>query len=105
MLHYDMTDEEFEPYFAKAKEISQFFREIGPKYDAENAFATPSIDVFKSSGLGGLQIPRAFGGPGGNILQISKVVTELSRGDSAIALAYNMHYIMVGVVGNLMNEE
>lgn len=105
MLQNDMTDEEFEPYFAKAKELSQFFREIGPKYDAENAFATPSIDVFKSSGLGGLQVPKAFGGPGANILQVSKVVTELSRGDSAIALAYNMHYLMVGIVANLMSEE
>lgn len=86
MLEQDMTDEEFEPYFAKAQEVSQFFREIGPKYDQENTFAYPSIEAFKKSGLGALPVPRAFGGPGGNILHVSKVVTELSRGDSAIKI-------------------
>ncbi|HKP42138.1 acyl-CoA dehydrogenase family protein [Mycobacterium sp.] len=105
MLQQDMTDDEFEPYFAKAQDVSTFFREIGPRYDEESAFAYPSIDVFKKSGLGALPVPKAFGGPGGNILQVSKVVSELSRGDSAIALAYNMHYIMVGIAGNLMTEE
>lgn len=105
MLHQDMTDEEFGPHFAKAQEVSQFFREIGPKYDAENTFAYPSIDVFKKSRLGALPVPKAFGGPGGNILHVSKVISEMSRGDSAITLAYNMHYIMVGIAGSLMSEE
>lgn len=105
MLEQDLTDDEFEPYFAKAQEVSAYFREIGPKYDRENTFAYPSIDVFKTSGLGGLPVPKVFGGGGGNILQVSKVVSELSRGDSAITLAYNMHYIMVGIAGNLMSEE
>ncbi|CAN5318778.1 acyl-CoA dehydrogenase family protein [soil metagenome] len=105
MLEQDMTDEEFEPYFAKAQEVSKYFREIGPKYDVENTFAYPSIDAFKKSGLGALQVPRAFGGPGGNILQVSKVVSEMSQGDSAITLAYNMHYIMVGIAGSLMSDE
>ncbi|GAY15567.1 acyl-CoA dehydrogenase family protein [Mycobacterium sp. shizuoka-1] len=105
MLNQDMTDEEFAPYFAQAQEVSQFFREIGPKYDQENTFAYPSIDVFKKSGLGGLPVPKEYGGGGGNILHVSKIVSELSRGDSAITLAYNMHYIMVGIAGNLMSEE
>ncbi|MBB3753944.1 alkylation response protein AidB-like acyl-CoA dehydrogenase [Mycolicibacterium sp. BK634] len=105
MLNQDMTDEEFAPYFAKAQEVSQLFREIGPKYDQENTFAYPSIDVFKKSGLAALPVPKEFGGPGGNILHVSKVVSEMSRGDSAITLAYNMHYIMVGIAGNLMSEE
>jgi len=105
MLDQDMSDEEFQPYFAKAQEVSQYFREIGPKYDVENTFAYPSIEVFKKSGLGALPVPKAFGGPGGNILQASKIISEISRGDSAISLAYNMHYIMVGIAGNLMSDE
>ncbi|MFJ8816624.1 acyl-CoA dehydrogenase family protein [Amycolatopsis thermoflava] len=105
MLQQDMTDEEFEPIFAKARELSDFFREIGPRYDQENTFAFPSIEKFKESGLGALSVPKEYGGLGGNLLQTSKVVTELSRGDSAITLAYNMHYIMVGMAGNLMSED
>lgn len=105
MLNTDMTDEEFQTYFEKAQKVSEFFREIGPKYDQENTFAYPSIQVFKESGLGALPVPKEFGGAGGGLLHASKVISELSKGDSAITLAYNMHYIMVGIAGNLMSEE
>src|ERR1700730_9574243 len=103
-MAHEMTDEEFEPYMEKARELSLFFREIGPKYDLENTFAYPTIKRFKESGLGALPVPKEFGGPGGNILQVSKVISELSKGDSAISLAYNMHFIMVGITMGLMSE-
>src|ERR1700730_11536504 len=103
-MAHEMTDEEFEPYMEKARELSLFFREIGPKYDLENTFAYPTIKRFKESGLGALPVPKEFGGPGGNILQVSKVISELSKGDSAISLAYNMHFIMVGISMSLMSE-
>ncbi|MDX6216676.1 MAG: hypothetical protein QOG99_2260 [Frankiales bacterium] len=99
-----MTDEEFEAAFGKAEELSLFFREIGPKYDLENTFAYPSIERFKASGLGSLCIPKLYGGQGGTLLHTSKVISELSKGDSAITLAYNMHFIMCGIMMNLMSE-
>lgn len=105
MLNPDMTDEEFQPHFEKARELSTFFREIGPEYDEKNTFAFPSIKAFKDSGLGALPVPKEFGGLGGSLLHASKVISELSKGDSAITLAYNMHYIMVGIAGSLMSEE
>jgi alkylation response protein AidB-like acyl-CoA dehydrogenase len=104
MLQADMTDEEFEPIFARAQELSEFFREIGPKYDVDNTFAFPTIEKFKDSGLGAVPVPKEYGGLGGSLLQTSKIVSELSRGDSAITLAYNMHYIMVGIAGSLMSD-
>jgi alkylation response protein AidB-like acyl-CoA dehydrogenase len=99
-----ITEAEFEAAFVKAEELSQFFREIGMKYDAENTFAYPSIEAFKKSGLGALPVPKEHGGLGGDLLATSKVVSELSKGDSAITLAYNMHYIMVGITMGLMSE-
>ncbi|EGD43745.1 putative acyl-CoA dehydrogenase, short-chain specific [Nocardioidaceae bacterium Broad-1] len=99
-----MTEDEFEGVFVKAEELSQFFREIGPKYDEENTFAFPSIAAFKKSGLGALPVPKEYGGLGGDLLDTSRVVSELSKGDSAITLAYNMHYIMVGITMGLMSE-
>src|SRR5262249_40296004 len=99
-----LSDADFEPWFAKAQELSQFFREIGMKYDVENTFAYPTIKLFKESKLGSLIIPPEYGGPGGNILQLSKIITEMSRGDSAISLAYNMHFITLGIVMNNMGE-
>ena len=105
MFEYSMTDAEFETVMDKARFVSAFFREIGPRYDAENTFAHASIKPFKESRLGAVPVPKEFGGLGGDLLTTSKVVTELSRGDSAIALAYNMHYIMVGIAGSLMSEK
>jgi alkylation response protein AidB-like acyl-CoA dehydrogenase len=100
----NITEAEFEAVFAKAEELSLFFREIGPKYDEENTFAYPSIEAFKKSGLGALPVPKQYGGHGGDLLATSKVVSELSKGDSAITLAYNMHYIMVGITMGLMSD-
>lgn len=105
MTTSEMTDAEFEAAFAKAEKLSTYFREIGPKCDRENTFAYESIQAFKDSGLGALNIPKAFGGMGANILQTSKVISELSKGDSAITLAYNMHWLMVGIAGLNMTED
>ena len=99
-----ITDEEFEAAFAKAEELSLFFREIGPTYDEANTFAYPTIERFKASGLGSLPVPKVYGGQGGTILHTSKIISELSKGDSAITLAYNMHFIMTGIMMNLMTE-
>lgn len=99
-----ITDAEFDAAFAKAQELSEYFREIGPEYDKKNTFALPTIEKFKASGLGSLAVPKEYGGQGGNILHTSKVISELSRGDSAIALAYNMHFIMVGMCLGLFSE-
>ncbi|MGE4426767.1 MAG: acyl-CoA dehydrogenase family protein [Solirubrobacteraceae bacterium] len=100
-----LTDEEFDVLFEKAEELSQYFREIGPEYDEKNTFAFPSIEKFKASDLGRLSVPKRYGGHGGSLLQTSKVISELSKGDSAITLAYNMHYIMVGMCLGLFSEE
>jgi alkylation response protein AidB-like acyl-CoA dehydrogenase len=105
MFEYSMTDAELESVMDKARSVSALFREIGPRYDTENTFAYPSIKPFKESRLGAVPVGKEFGGLGGDLLTTSKVVTELSRGDSAIALAYNMHYIMVGIAGSLMSEK
>lgn len=99
-----MTTAEQEDALARAVDLSQLFREMGPKYDVENTFAYPSIEAFKNSGLVAVPVPKQYGGMGGSILQTSKVITELSKGDSAITLAYNMHYITVGLSLSLMSD-
>jgi alkylation response protein AidB-like acyl-CoA dehydrogenase len=104
MHQVQMSQQEKDSVLASAAKLSQFFREIGPKYDESNTFAYESIQAFKDSGLAAVPVPKEYGGLGGDILTTSKVVSELSKGDSAITLAYNMHYIMVGITGGLMSE-
>ena len=52
MHKIEMTDAEKDAVLASAATLGAFFKEIGPKYDAENSFAYPSIQAFKDSGLG-----------------------------------------------------
>jgi alkylation response protein AidB-like acyl-CoA dehydrogenase len=105
MVHQvQMTEDEKDAAIAKAAELSLLFRELGPKHDLDNTFAYSTIEPFKKSGLPGLPVPKEYGGLGGDILTLSKVVAELSKGDSAITLAYNMHFIMVGITMNLMSD-
>ncbi|GAA3523809.1 acyl-CoA dehydrogenase family protein [Nocardioides daeguensis] len=99
-----MTEDEFEAAFAAATELSEYFREIGPDCDVKNKFPKQSIAKFKKSGLVALNVPKEYGGLGADILQTSKIISELSRGDSAITLAYNMHFIMVGMCMGLFSE-
>ena len=100
-----ITEAEQDVVLKQAAELSELFREVGPTCDRENRFAHETVQAYKDSGLGRVPIPKELGGHGGTILTTSKVMTALSEGDSAIALAYNMHYITVGLCLGLLTEE
>jgi alkylation response protein AidB-like acyl-CoA dehydrogenase len=100
-----LSDEEFEKSMGEARKLSLLFREVGPRHDADNTLAAETVQPFKDSGLAGLIVPKQYGGPGANIAQLSRIITELSKGDPAIALAYNMHWCMVGLTMSLVTEE
>ncbi len=100
-----MTEDQREAAMDKARALSEIFRELGPLADKENRFSRESIQAFKDSGLTPLAVPAEYGGDGAELLLVSQVMTELSRGDSAIALAYNMHMGMTGLMMGLLNED
>ncbi|MGQ0632095.1 MAG: acyl-CoA dehydrogenase family protein [Sporichthyaceae bacterium] len=101
-----MADEKLtETSLERARALSEVFRELGPAADRENRFSHESIQAFKDSGLTPLVIPKEYGGDGGDLWLCSQVMTELSRGDSAIALAYNMHFGLVGMMLGLFDDE
>ncbi|MGQ0466674.1 MAG: acyl-CoA dehydrogenase family protein [Sporichthyaceae bacterium] len=89
----------------RAAALSETFRELGPTADRENRFSYESIEAFKGSGLIPLVVPKEYGGDGGDLWLCSQVMTELSRGDSAIALAYNMHMGLIGMMLGLLDED
>lgn len=99
-----MATEAREALLAKASELSDYFREIGPAADRANTFAHESVRAYRDSGLGAAIVPEQFGGGGADILTCSQIMTELARGDASIALAYNMHYITVGLALGLLDE-
>jgi alkylation response protein AidB-like acyl-CoA dehydrogenase len=101
----EMSKQEQEQVIENARELAAHFAELGPAADRDNTFCYESAQLFKDSGLGGLPVPKEYGGLGGDIWTTSRVATELARGDGGIALSYNMHYIMVGIMLGLLTEE
>src|SRR5437764_1374269 len=100
-----MSREEQEQSVEKAREVAAEFRRLGPAADEENTFCYESAPIMKESGLVGLPVPKEYGGLGADIWTVSRVATELARGDGGIALSYNMHYIMVGIMLGLLTDE
>ena len=83
---------------ADAAELAQRFARAGPECDAENRFPTELVEPYRQSGLVAAAVPRRFGGPGADIYTTSMLGRELAKGDPAIALAFNMHQAMVGIL-------
>lgn len=105
MQNNEMSPQEQAQAIEKAREVGAEFNKLGPEADANNTFSFESAKIYKDSGLGGVTVPKEFGGLGGDILTLFRVGTELARGDAGIALGYNMHQIMVGIMGGLLTDE
>lgn len=96
------TPEEREEFLSIARELAPEFAKRGATADRENQFPLDTVELYKASGLGRLQIPKGEGGLGGDILSVALVSCELAKGDPAIALSYNMHQVMVGLLSNVL---
>ncbi|MGQ0623397.1 MAG: acyl-CoA dehydrogenase family protein [Sporichthyaceae bacterium] len=81
-----------------ARELATVFEAVGAGCDADNRFPTETVAPYKDSGLVGMAVPRRYGGLGADIWTTSLVGRELAKGDAGIALSYNMHQAMVGIL-------
>src|SRR5262245_28156619 len=91
-----MTPAEQSDVLATARLLAKEFAELGPTADTENRFPVEIVPRYKDSGLPLLAVPKEYGGLGGDIWTVAQVSRELAKGDPALALAFNMHQIMVG---------
>ena len=101
----EMSAQEQEQAIETARAVGAEFSKLGPQADRDNTFAYASAAIMKESGLVGLSVPKEFGGMGADIWTTCRIAAELSRGDPGIALAYNMHYIMVGILNGSFTDD
>lgn len=92
----EMTEAERARAIDAARALAEEFRAAGPKHDRDNSFPFELVPRFRASGLAALNIPKRFGGWGGDIATTARCVEILAEGDPPCALAFNMH---LGVVG------
>lgn len=99
-----MSEAEQNHIIEVAKNIAQEFAKVGAESDRLNRFPHQVVAAFKQSPLVELVVPREYGGLGADIWTLVRVCVELAKGDPACALAFNMHFAMVGIFRGLLND-
>ncbi|CAM3789862.1 SfnB family sulfur acquisition oxidoreductase [Polaromonas hydrogenivorans] len=67
--------------------------------DREGFLPIDEIDAYSQSGLWGLNVPKAYGGPGVSYATLAEVVAIISAADSSIAQISQNHFVLVAHVG------
>jgi alkylation response protein AidB-like acyl-CoA dehydrogenase len=101
----EMSEQEQEAAVNTARELAPEFDKLGEEADAKNEFPFSLVPLYKEAKLPGLGVPKKYGGGGADIWTLTRVSNELAKGDPAIALAFNMHQVMVGILKGLMSEK
>lgn len=94
----ELSADERDAILAAARELAKQFDAVGPDCDASNRFPTETVAAYKASGIVSAAVPRAYGGLGADLYTTSMIGRELAKGDAGIALSYNMHQAMVGIL-------
>ena len=100
----EMTEEEQKRAIDSARELAPEFDKLGEQADKENQFPFELVAPYKDAKLPGIGVPKKYGGGGADIWTLTRISNELAKGDPAIALAFNMHQVMVGILKGLMSE-
>jgi alkylation response protein AidB-like acyl-CoA dehydrogenase len=101
----EMSEAEREAAVQAARDLAPEFDRVGKDADEKNEFPFEMVPLYKDAKLPGMGIPKKYGGGGGDILTMARISYELAKGDPAIALAFNMHQVMIGIMKGLMPEE
>jgi alkylation response protein AidB-like acyl-CoA dehydrogenase len=101
----EMSEQEQEAAVNVARELAPEFDKLGEEADQKNEFPFSLVPLYKDAKLPGLGVPKKYGGGGADIWTLTRVSNELAKGDPAIALAFNMHQVMVGILKGLMSDK
>jgi alkylation response protein AidB-like acyl-CoA dehydrogenase len=101
----EMSPSEQQRVIDTARDLAVEFDKVGGAADEANAFPMSLVALFKQSGLVGLNVPKEYGGLGGDIWTTSRVARALAYGDPGCALAFNMHFTMTGIFRGLLSAD
>jgi alkylation response protein AidB-like acyl-CoA dehydrogenase len=94
----EITPDERDQLLAAARELAVRFDAAGRQCDLDNRFPTELVEPYKRSGIVACAVPRRYGGLGADIYTTTLIGRELAKGDPGIALSFNMHQAMVGIL-------
>jgi alkylation response protein AidB-like acyl-CoA dehydrogenase len=99
-----METKEFERrqhFIQLATTHAEDFKTRVTQHDRENTFPFENVAAMKASGYTNMMVPEELGGGGVNVLDFALAQERLAYGDGPIAVAINMHLLVVGIVADL----
>jgi len=82
-----------------AHRLAERFASESALRDREGFLPIDEIDAYSQSGLWGINVPKAYGGPGVSYATLAEVVAIISASDSSIAQISQNHFVLVAHVG------
>ncbi len=79
-----------------ARQLALRFAERADAHDRDGSFAHENVADMRSAGLHLLPVPKAFGGYGGTLLDMVRVLETIGAGDASTALGLAMHLHVIG---------
>ncbi|HWL71390.1 MAG TPA: acyl-CoA dehydrogenase family protein, partial [Geminicoccus sp.] len=80
---------------AAAREVAMRIAEGSAKRDRERILPVAEIEAYSQSGLWGILVPKAFGGPGLSAVTLAEVTAIVSAADASIGQIPQNHHYMV----------
>ena len=77
------------------------FRTRVAEHDQDSTFPHENVEAMKASGYTALIVPEEAGGIGATPMDVAVAQERLAYGDLPMAIAVNMHHIVVGIVADL----
>jgi alkylation response protein AidB-like acyl-CoA dehydrogenase len=99
-----METKEFERrqhFIQLATTHAEDFKTRVTQHDRENTFPFENVAAMKASGYTNMTVPEELGGGGVNVLDFALAQERLAYGDGPMAVAINMHLLVVGIVADL----
>jgi alkylation response protein AidB-like acyl-CoA dehydrogenase len=85
----------------RVMELREEFAKRAARYDAESKFPVENYADLRKAGLLGITVPKEYGGVGADWLTYALSMLELAKGDSATALTFNMHAVILDFIAAL----
>jgi alkylation response protein AidB-like acyl-CoA dehydrogenase len=87
--------------FTVCRRLQTEFAGRAAEHDREGTFPTEDFAALKREGLTSLLVPQGSGGWGADYATYTRVAEILAQGNASTALAFNMHCIVIGALGEV----
>ena len=95
------TTERQQRFLDIAAAHAEDFKTRVAEHDRDSSFPHENVAAMKASGYTAMLVPEELGGGGGLPRDLTLTQERLSQGDLPMAIAVNMHHIVVGLLADL----